>query len=483
MNHQVSSPLRVLFIEDSEDDVLLEVAELEKAGFHLSYMCVDNQTTLEDALEKEWDIILSDYNMPKFSGTEALHAIRKLSPDVPVILISGVISEIDAVEIMKAGAQDYVNKRHMARLTPVVERELKEARIRKQHDQARKHLVESERQYRMLVEYSPDIIYRFSNIHGGVYYSPRVTEVLGYSPEMLKNNNMLWHDSIHSDDLPRVDAAIKQFCNGGRYDLEYRIRGANGDWLWLHDRCFAIHRTGDEVLSDGLATDITERKEAEQRTLNALHEKEALLRELHHRVMNNMQIISSMLSLQSRYLHTNDAQQILSDSRQRIRAMALVHERMYTTANPSKINFIEYMRYLAEHLARLHHSLHAPLDIRISGDKLEFSVDQALPCALIVNELITNSIKHAYPNRQENNLIELTIDNIDDNTNRIIVRDHGIGIPAAAINAEPETMGMLIIHALAKQIDGSVTFEIDDGTVAILQFPHQDTILTERLPG
>jgi PAS domain S-box-containing protein len=339
--------------------------------------------------------------------------------------------------------------------------------------QSENALKKSEQQYRSLVEYSPDIIYRFSSKHGGIYYSPRVSEILGYSPETLKKDKMLWHNSIHNDDLPAVDAAINMLGNDEKYDLEYRIKDANGKWLWFHDRNFAVHQIDEEVFTDGIVTDISERKAAEIHILNALHEKEALLRELHHRVKNNMQIISSIMSLQSRHLTSDEAKELLDESRQRIRAMAFIHERMYSTGNLSKINFMEYMQYLAEHLTRIYQNPYSHVDIQLAGEPIEISVEQAIPCAMIANELITNAIKHAYPDGHKEHIVELRLERTAENSNRIIVRDRGIGIPDAEIKDEPDSLGILIIKALTKQINGSIKLESDNGTVATLQFSNR----------
>ena len=124
-------------------------------------------------------------------------------------------------------------------------------------------LKESEAQHRRLLANIPEVVYSFSDKGGGLYYSPRVMDVLGYSPEHLSKHPLLWHDSIHSDDRPMVDEAIKELHDGKSFDLEYRIQNAYGDWRWLHDRNILIQGDDGETIIDGLATDITERKKDE----------------------------------------------------------------------------------------------------------------------------------------------------------------------------------------------------------------------------
>lgn len=138
-----------------------------------------------------------------------------------------------------------------------------------------KALRDSEEKYRRLVEGSPDIVYSFSNMRGGTFYSSRVESLLGYSPAQMYQNPHLWRDSIHPDDLARVDQAIQDLTKGVEIDIEYRIIDARGQWHWLNDRSIGIQIQGDEILIEGLATDITERKHIEEDLLRTKEAAEA----------------------------------------------------------------------------------------------------------------------------------------------------------------------------------------------------------------
>ncbi len=158
----MSEPLRVLIIEDSEDDTLLMVRELERAGFEVRWERVASAEALREALGDPaqglppWDVVIADYRMPGFGGMEALEIVRRRDPDLPLIVVSGSAGEELAVEAMRAGAQDYVMKDRLSRLAPAVERELRDAEVRRQRRRAEEALRESEERYRQLFEHSPD---------------------------------------------------------------------------------------------------------------------------------------------------------------------------------------------------------------------------------------------------------------------------------------------------------------------------------------
>jgi len=156
----MSTPLRVLLVEDSEDDAILLIRELRRGGYDPTYERVDTPEDMKASLARQtWDIVISDYVMPKFSGTAALKVLQESGIDLPFIIVSGKIGEDFAVEAMKAGAHDYLIKGKLARLTPAIERELRESEVRKGQKQTEKALLESERRFRRTFEAIPDPAY------------------------------------------------------------------------------------------------------------------------------------------------------------------------------------------------------------------------------------------------------------------------------------------------------------------------------------
>lgn len=165
-----------------------------------------------------------------------------------------------------------------------------------------KSLRESETKYRLLVENSPEIVYSYSGKAGGFYYSPRVKDVLGYSPEHLYEHPQLWHDSIHPDDLPMVDKAIAELQNGKNFDLQYRIRDASGEWHWFHDCNIIIQGEESEATIDGLATDITEIKKAEEELIRHRNHLEEIVKERTAEVNEKTRQLAEALKKEKEYV-------------------------------------------------------------------------------------------------------------------------------------------------------------------------------------
>lgn len=220
--------------------------------------------------------------------------------------------------------------------------------------------------------------------------------------------------------------------------------------------------------------DVTERRKAEQRVRESLREKEVLLQEIHHRVKNNLAVISSLFYLQSTRTTDLDTIAILTESQDRVRSMALVHETLYRSGNLSSVNFAEYAASLCDELARGHRLPGRTVEIRTSLEPLHMNIDVAVPCGLILNELVTNSLKHAFPEGKSGH-IELQIHRRADGLGELVVRDDGVGGTAGLSSQNRSSLGIRLIESLTKQIDGS--FEIGEatpGTIARLAVPIEE---------
>ena len=231
---------------------------------------------------------------------------------------------------------------------------------------------------------------------------------------------------------------------------------------------------GQLIGSVHMARDITERKKVEDQIKSSLHEKETLLREIHHRVKNNMQIISSLMKLSSESIQDRSILNIFDDSRNRIKSMALIHEKLYQSTDLTRIEFSEYIETLARELYRAHGVNPERITLRLSMESVLLSIDTAIPCGLIVNELITNSIKHAFPEEAEGE-INISLSEKESGVVEFTINDNGIGIPSSIDLSTAKTLGLYIVNILVEdQLQGRITLDRTKGTTFRITFSKKD---------
>lgn len=210
--------------------------------------------------------------------------------------------------------------------------------------------------------------------------------------------------------------------------------------------------------------DITWRKKAEEKLKESLTEKELLLREIHHRVKNNLQIISSLLNLQATKTLDPTAAMILQDSRNRVQSMSLLHEKLYQATDLSHIDFNDYAKDLVSSLMRSYETSLGKIAIEIESDHVFLDINQAVPCGLIVNELIINAVKYAFPTDTEG-VIKIQMTKDADGNYMLRVRDNGIGLPQGFEWSKTKTLGLRLVNALVLQLHGILTVEeVSQGT-------------------
>jgi PAS domain S-box-containing protein len=216
--------------------------------------------------------------------------------------------------------------------------------------------------------------------------------------------------------------------------------------------------------------DTTERALAEQELRASLDEKEALLKEIHHRVKNNLQIISSLLNLQSEHVTNKKALEALMESQSRVRSMALIHEQLYRSKDLARIDFGQYVRDLTSHIFRTY-SVHASnVQLQLQIEEVTLPIDKAIPCGMIVNELVSNSLKYAFPKR-EGGHIRITIRSNDGRLLLLGVEDDGIGFPPDIDIPNATSLGLRLVRTLTDQLKGIVTLEREHGTRFAIRFP------------
>ena len=208
----------------------------------------------------------------------------------------------------------------------------------------------------------------------------------------------------------------------------------------------------------GISTDITARKQAEEKIRSALLEKEILLQEIHHRVKNNLQVIISLLGLQSQHLIESEAINILEESRRRIKAMALIHENLFAEHGSGGLNLTSYIKVLATEIINSC-DRSKKIEFILHGDAITVDLSKAVPIGLIINELLTNSLKYAY-NGVTSGILELSLSK-QDGLIQLLTRDYGCGLPPQELLEKSKTLGWKLINLLVNQIDGKLDILTD----------------------
>lgn len=364
--------------------------------------------------------------------------------------------EIRYLEVTKGSAPIYENKKLigvMISATDITGRK-----------KAYEELKSSEERLKILYEYAPDAYY-LNDLKGNFVNGNIAAEKMtGYNKEDLIGKSFLKLKLLPPGQIPKAAAALaKNVLGQPTGPDEFVLYRKDGSQVPVEIRTFPVKIIGQSLVLS-IVRDITERKKAEERIKASLKEKEILLQEIHHRVKNNMQIISSLLMLQSRTITDKQALETLQSSQNRVRSMALIHERLYRSKDFERVDFAEYARSLTGHLISSY-GINSKL-IRLDMDIKDVSLDinTAIPCSLIVNELISNSLKHAFPDGRKGE-IKIAMHPLDGNEIELIVSDNGIGIPEEVDFRKTESLGLYLVYILAEdQLDGKIKLERSKGT-------------------
>lgn len=332
---------------------------------------------------------------------------------------------------------------------------------------AEEALAESEMQYRSVVENASEGI---TVVQDGVlkYLNPRALEMIQLPPEKIINQPFITF--IHPDDQELVLERYTRRIKGEDVPSDYEFRVFNGEgriiWVWIS--AVQIFWKGQPA-SLNFLTDVSERKHTEERLKASLEEKTILLRELHDRVKNNMQVISSLLSLQSKTLTDPKIKELFRESANRIKPIAFVHELLYRSEDFKHINYAEFLEKFTKYLAESYHLTPNTIAIYSDAAGVNMDITQAVPCSLIINEIVLNAIKHAFPDRKNG---EIWIHLQEKSGQYILVcSDNGVGIPDRGEFDQNDSLGLQLIHGLTDQLRGNVVIKRKNGTEFLITFP------------
>jgi PAS domain S-box-containing protein len=302
------------------------------------------------------------------------------------------------------------------------------------------------------------------------------SRIMGYPPGADRRTDIseLWRNSIHPDDWIRLVTLLEQHrhdADDASFDIDYRATRKDGREIWLNSRGRVDRRDadGNPLHMIGTIQDVSERKRAEELIRASLSEKEVLLREIHHRVKNNLAVVASLFYLQSTTSEQPEVVQVFEESRNRILSMALVHEHLYRSDRLSAVDFAEYATELSRQLLRSYGRPGRDIRLTTSFTPLRLGVDVAIPCGLVLNELVTNCLKHAF-NGAQHGEIEVGLARLSDATYELRVSDNGAGTSGADLSGT-HSLGLRLVRSLAGQLNGTIAIEPGvRGTSARLTF-------------
>ena len=329
-------------------------------------------------------------------------------------------------------------------------------------------LLESEKRYRMIIEYSNDMIWTLDMEGRFLFFNKRSEEISGYRLEDWRGKSFA--PLIDKKDLPKVIELFHKTLSGQPQQYEVSVIREDGGTFILSVNTAPIYSKGEIVGTVSFGRDITENKKAEEQIRKSLKEKEVLLSEIYHRVKNNMQIITSLLRLQSRYIKKEEDREIFKECQRRIMSMSLVHEKLYQSKDLVRIDFKEYIMDMSKGLLQAYGADRGKIALNIDVEDISLNIDSAIPCGLIINELVTNSLKYAFPDRKTGE-IKIALRSTDENMIELVVGDNGIGIPEDIDIKRTRSLGLHLVTMLAEnQLHGEISLNRSNGTEFKIKF-------------
>lgn len=449
---------KILIVEDEPVTSMELESDLHRWGYQ-SNLATSGENAIKIATNEKTDLILMDILLEgEMDGIDAAKIIKE-KIDVPIIFLTAYINEKITSRAKSILPHNYIVK-------PFDSQKLKfSIEMALENHEMEIKIKESEKHYRLLADNVTDVI-SVSDLEGITrYISPSCFNLLGYQADELIGKELC--DFIHPKDLETVGIALSSIKDESVIGkAEFRLLCKDGGYLWVetYGKTILNEQTGklDEIIT--ITRDISERREVEHKLKKSLEEKEMLLKAIHHRVKNNLMVISSLLSLQSGYVKDGETREMFQESQDRARAMALIHERLYQFSNLKNINFGNYIQTLSKELLDTYSNDRAKIKLVIEVSQIMIDVDTAIPLGLILNELVSNAIKHAFPDGRAG-YIRITLEKFQNDFLILEVSDNGIGFPNDLDMDKTESFGLKIVNTLVSQLEANLEIRSDRGTV------------------
>lgn len=331
--------------------------------------------------------------------------------------------------------------------------------------QVEERLRQSEEQLRLALEAAQMGFWDWNVEMGKITWSSNLERLFGLTPGIFDGNFETFLRMVHQEDRDRVQQVTQHYLEiRENSDIEFRIVLPDGSIRWMQSQGRVFYdETDTPVRAAGINVDITDRKQAETQIRESLREKEVLLQEIHHRVKNNLQVISSLLDLQSQYIDAPAMVEVFRESCNRVRTMALIHEQLYQSKDCAKINFSDYLTDLTHYLFRAYGVNVDKIALELEIDEVTLNINTAIPCGLIISELVSNAIKHAFPN-QKNGVINVTLHSDLRQRINLTIKDNGVGFPKIYDIKKTKSLGLQLVNILISQIEGTLEINQSEGT-------------------
>jgi len=445
-----------------------------------------------------WGVVVQEARseIPDYSGSLLTYFLSIL---VAMFIVSGVLSVVFTRHLLRplkilgqtAGAQTeeldngevrdeiQILSSHIGEMVEQVrssEQELKKINLELEEEIAQRELAEESLSFNLAIldlqlERSPEGVLVVDTANRIISHNQRFKNIWGLPADLLDAG----YDPPVLEFVQRQLVKPEEFVQRIRYLYEHRMEASREELELLDGRILERHSepmVGEDGTYYGRVwyfRDITDQKRSVNEIRHALQEKETLLKEVHHRVKNNLQAVSSILDLQSAYLKDGEAMRLCRDSKNRILTMALLHENLYRGQDQTKVDLMEYVSALTDHLLNSMEGNTGAIKIRTSITDLALNVDTAIPCGLIVTELVSNALKHAFPEGKKGEItVEITRTGEDDY--RLIVRDDGVGLPDGFKLEDLSTLGLQLVNSLTDQLSGMMEVRTGNGASFTISF-------------
>ncbi|MCP9290703.1 sensor histidine kinase [Gracilimonas sediminicola] len=337
-----------------------------------------------------------------------------------------------------------------------------------------KTLRESEERFKQVLSNSKDVLYKMNlDDRQYKYVSPAITSMLGYKPEEFLDGGISFiFSKMHPKDRERLQQVVEKYDHIEDNEflpfVEFRLKDSSGNWKWVNNvRTLVRNSEGKPEAIIGSVRDISTQKKQDKQIKESLKEKEILLQEIHHRVKNNLAIISSLLELQKDNV-SQEVEDLLSSSQSRIKSIAKVHEKLYESSTLSNIPLDTYIRELSDEIKNAYTSGKKNIEIQLDVVPFEIDLDEAIPIGLILNELINNAFKHAFKEHKEG-IIRISLEKSGEGM-ELVVENNGNSIAEDFDPDQSDSLGMTLIRVLIKRVNGTLKIESGEWTRFIIQF-------------